>query len=82
MKCANEAKRRATKLNATPNDLTVEDLNKIKVIYNEARKLTKETGIQYVVDHIMPLSKGGLHHPYNLQIMTAQENREKYNKVV
>ena len=36
----------------------------------------------YEVDHIMPLSKGGLHHEDNLQYLTIRENRSKGNKMV
>jgi 5-methylcytosine-specific restriction endonuclease McrA len=35
----------------------------------------------YEVDHIIPISKGGLHHQDNLQYLTAQENRKKSNKL-
>ena len=33
------------------------------------------------VDHIIPLSKGGLHHEDNLQYLTVYENRAKGNKI-
>lgn len=33
------------------------------------------------VDHIIPISKGGLHCVENLQYLTPEENRRKYNKV-
>ena len=31
----------------------------------------------YEVDHIVPLAVGGPHHPRNLQILPADENRRK-----
>ena len=34
----------------------------------------------YEVDHIKPISKGGLHHQDNLQYLTIKENRKKSNK--
>lgn len=34
------------------------------------------------VDHIIPLSKGGLHHEDNLQYLTIEENRKKGNKII
>jgi 5-methylcytosine-specific restriction endonuclease McrA len=35
----------------------------------------------YEVDHIIPISKGGLHHQDNLQYLTVSENRSKGNKL-
>jgi 5-methylcytosine-specific restriction endonuclease McrA len=36
----------------------------------------------YEVDHIIPISKGGLHVLENLQYLPAAENRRKSNKIV
>jgi 5-methylcytosine-specific restriction endonuclease McrA len=55
---------------------------KINSFYEEAVKLAEETGIPHEVDHIIPISKGGKHHENNLQILTATENRKKYNKIM
>ena len=80
---AAKAKRRAAKIKRTPHWLTEEDFKKIREIYKEAQRLTKETGIQHHVDHIIPLrgeNVSGLHVPDNLQILTATENIRKYNK--
>ena len=33
------------------------------------------------VDHIIPISRGGKHHPDNLQYLTMKENRSKGNKI-
>lgn len=35
----------------------------------------------YEVDHIIPISKGGLHTLENLQYLTIKENRSKSNKI-
>lgn len=35
----------------------------------------------YEVDHKIPISKGGLHHPDNLQYLLRLENRRKSNKI-
>ena len=51
-------------------------------LYKERNLLNKEAGyIKYHVDHIKPLSKGGLHHQDNLQILTATENLRKGAKI-
>lgn len=36
----------------------------------------------YEVDHIIPLSRGGLHHQDNLQYLLKEDNRRKGNKMV
>jgi 5-methylcytosine-specific restriction endonuclease McrA len=36
----------------------------------------------YEVDHIVPISKGGLHTLENLQYLTITENRRKGNKII
>ena len=74
------AKRRAAILQAT---VPWADLEAIKEIYKEAVMLTKETGIEYHVDHIIPLQGkevSGLHCESNLQILTASDNISKHNK--
>jgi len=38
--------------------------------------------IGYEVDHIIPISKGGLHTLENLQYLTISENRRKSNKIL
>jgi hypothetical protein len=76
---ASSSKRRARIFNQMP--LTA-DLNKIAAFYRKAKELSLLTGEQYDVDHIAPLSKGGLHHEDNLQIITHIENIKKYNKLL
>lgn len=79
------AKRRSYKLNATPPWLSSEDLDKIKILYRTAKILQEIHGIKFHVDHIIPL-KGenvcGLHVPWNLQILTAEDNMKKGNKLL
>ena len=55
----------------TPHD---EDLTLIKEFYQNCP-------IGYEVDHIIPVSKGGLHSISNLQYLTKTENRKKGNKI-
>lgn len=51
-----------------------EDLAAIRIFYQNC-----PTG--YEVDHIIPISKGGLHTLSNLQYLTVSENRSKSNKL-
>jgi len=70
---------------ATPKWLTKEDKRAIRQLYIDAMTVTRITGVPYVVDHIIPLngeSASGLHVPWNLQVMTREENLRKSNKVI
>jgi hypothetical protein len=71
--------------NATPPWVTKEQKLQIRQMYLQAQKLTKMTGERYVVDHIIPLlndSVCGLHLPWNLRVMTQEENLKKSNKLL
>ena len=73
------AERHARKMRAMP---LWADKVKIKSVYDEARRLTKETGIQHHVDHIIPLKNDlvcGLHVHQNLRAIPASENVSKSN---
>ncbi len=79
---ANARYRQAMKLLRTPPWVTSTERSQIASLYLQARQLTKETGIQHVVDHIIPLQGklvSGLHCLANLQILTAAANRVKWN---
>jgi len=75
-KVASYAKRRALKKNQTP-DLTELEKAKIEHVYWMAQDCRAVSGETYHVDHIQPISKGGLHHPDNLQVMHWQDNLRK-----
>jgi 5-methylcytosine-specific restriction endonuclease McrA len=71
--------------NATPPWITKEQKLQIRQMYLQAQKLTKVTGERYVVDHIVPLINDfvcGLHLPWNLRVMTQEENLKKSNKLL
>ena len=70
---------------ATPSWLTKDQKRAIKQLYIEAQRLTKLTGERYVVDHIVPLINDevcGLHVPWNLRVITQDENLVKSNKLL
>jgi hypothetical protein len=51
--------------------------------YQEAKRLTQETGVRHHVDHVIPINGelvSGLHVETNLQILTASENSKKSNR--
>ena len=80
---AKGAKRRAARIQRTPNWLTHEDYRAIRSLYETASALTQSTGIVHHVDHIIPLqgrTVSGFHCPNNLQILTQSENCSKNNK--
>ena len=61
------------------------DVNKIRAIYDECERITKESGILHHVDHIIPLrgqNVSGLHVHENLRIISATENQSKKNKLL
>jgi len=77
---ASEAAREAKKRQAMPRWA---DKKAIEKFYDEAIRLTKETGILHHVDHIVPLNHPlvcGLHCEFNLQVLPALENISKGNR--
>ena len=71
--------------NATPLWLSKNQKDAMKKLYIEAQRLTKLTGERYVVDHIVPLINDevcGLHVPWNLRVITQDENLVKSNKLL
>lgn len=77
---ARARKRQAAKLERTPswaNDQL------IAAYYKEAKRLEELTGIEFQVDHIIPLQGelvSGLHVETNLQLLTRHDNGRKSNK--
>lgn len=72
--------RQIAKRNRTPEWA---DLLAIALVYKEAERLTRETGIPHEVDHELPLQGAlvsGLHVPNNLQILHRSANRSKGTK--
>lgn len=81
LKRAYSAKRRAARLNATP-DWAIQFI--IREAYALSRLRTKLTGVSWHVDHIVPLVNPivcGLHTHDNLQVISAVANIAKGNQV-
>jgi 5-methylcytosine-specific restriction endonuclease McrA len=79
-----KARRRKHRV-ATPKWLTRRQKSEIRQLYQIAMTMTKTTGEQYVVDHIVPLRSEfvcGLHVPWNLRVITREENLAKSNQIV
>ena len=77
--------RKNKKRKATPKWLSREDKLEMELLYTKAATLSETTGIKYHVDHIVPINGeniSGLHVPWNLQILTAEENYRKSNKIL
>ena len=75
--------RRRKHRQATPPWLSRKQKSEIRQLYQIAITMTKTTGEQYVVDHIIPLRSDivcGLHVPWNLRVVTQEENLKKSNK--
>lgn len=73
------AKRRSSKAQRTP---AWANLVEIQKVYRECSLISKSTGVEHHVDHIIPLHGKlvcGLHVHTNLQILTGSENCSKSN---
>jgi 5-methylcytosine-specific restriction endonuclease McrA len=70
---------------ATPKWLTAEHKLEIRLKYRLAIELSRRLGVPHAVDHIIPLQGEevcGLHVPWNMEVITQEQNLKKYNKLV
>jgi hypothetical protein len=80
---ANNAKRRAYRIQRLPKWVSAYELKQIESLYSQARRLSQCLGISFHVDHTVPLkgnTVSGLHTLNNLQIIPGQVNLKKWNK--
>ena len=80
LKSERSRKRRAKKRNSVI-PLTANERQSILVMERTRQELQNETGQAYHIDHILPISHGGIHHPMNLRILDGTENLSKQNKL-
>lgn len=76
---ASSQRRRAAVVAALSPD---RDEAKIAAMHNLAVRLTEKFGTPYHVDHLVPLSKGGMHHESNLVVMRGDYNCSKGAKII
>jgi hypothetical protein len=79
-RAAERRARQAAQLQRTPKWA---DLKAIRKFYDEMHRLTRETGIQHHVDHVLPLcgmNISGLHVAENLRVLPGPENLAKGSK--
>lgn len=78
------AKYKSNKKLRTPPWLNNDHYKEIKLWYRRAKLASIFFGEAYEVDHVIPLqgkNVSGLHVPWNLQILTKNENVKKSNKI-
>ena len=76
--CASTMKRKAARLNQTPTDADLKIIQFYYTVCNETNEILGD--VFFHVDHVQPLSKGGLHHEDNLQILEVPLNLQKNNR--
>lgn len=80
---ASAAKVRAKRKQRKPKWIKDVFEEEMKVWYRRAKLLKDFTGQEWEVDHIVPMNGekvSGLHVPWNLQLLTKKQNRDKSNK--
>ena len=77
---ARNAKRRAIRRSLS-GYVSKNIIAKLKILQqNKCPCCSKDLGDKYHLDHIIPLSLGGLHEDANLQLLRSSCNQKKYNK--
>ena len=79
---AEGSRRRRCKKKNSSIYLTANEKEKILLLERTRQEIQTETGRAYHIDHILPISHGGIHHPMNLRILDGVENTSKWNKLL
>ena len=77
------ARKRCSKLKRMPSWLSSEQKAKMRSFYKVAQMMSSAFSVSYHVDHIVPLRGklvSGLHVPWNLRVIKADQNMKKSNK--
>jgi hypothetical protein len=75
-------RQRRAKKNKCSVPLTANEKERIALLEDTRAIISKETGKQYHIDHILPVNHGGIHHPVNLRILEGSENVAKGHKLL
>jgi hypothetical protein len=75
-------RRRRCRVKNSSIHLTANENQQLLILERSRQELQRETGRAYHIDHILPLSHGGLHHPINLRILEGAENISKRDKLL
>lgn len=73
---------RRLRLREASVELTQHQRQQINQVYRLRDQLTMQTGVEFHVDHYIPVSKGGKHVPENLWVIPAEQNRRKCAKLI
>lgn len=79
---AQKSLRRARKVAAIPADFSDFDQFVIQEAAEACKRREALHGEPFEIDHLVPLSRGGLHCATNVQVIPARLNRWKNNKLV
>lgn len=74
--------KRARKRSAKPDDFGDFDRFVIEEAFSASRRRRAMTGIDWHVDHMVPLSRGGAHAWHNIQVIPAEVNLWKRNRMI
>lgn len=83
-KNSNAASYRAKQRKATPPWITKGHTEQITELFKERERQSMLLGIEHHVDHIVPINSPyvcGLHVPWNLEVITEEQNLLKNNRI-